>query len=363
MIRIPIPFIIVISCFACISCGSPSMSNSLQGNFYSPRYAHGFCIDTAKGSKIITIANPFQKNEQQQYTYIITQPLERVVCMSTTHIGFLDAIDKIDAVVGVSDAKYVYNQTLHNAYDSGRISSVGYDAAVTIEKIIKLHPDAVLAYGIYNEFEHTAQKLQELNIRVIYIGEYVETHPLGKAEWLIAFASMFGVEEHAKDIFSNIENEYLALTKLIPDDVHRTLCLLNAPWNDAWFMPCASSNMAQYLYDAGGTSAIALRNNCESFPESIENVYAMSQNAECWLNAGNATTLQALSMMHKLIAEIPVFASGRVYNHNKRCNQWDGNDFFESGAIAPHLILKDLIHILHPEILPQHKLYYYAKMK
>jgi iron complex transport system substrate-binding protein len=372
------PLLPALLCAACIAiiattaCRSTHTDQHLQGNYYTPRYARGFCIDTIDtidtngGSKVLTVVNPFQQS-QQQYTYTLgAEPMQRVVCMSTTHLGFLDFIGKADAIVGVSAAKYIYNPALYAAYSAGKIAEVGYDANIDIERIAALQPDAVLAYGIYNEFEQAAQKLQALGISVIYIGEYVEPHPLGKAEWAVAIAALLGCEDSAMQRFAAVEQQYLALKQMLPANAAAVHCLLNSTWNDSWFMPCQQSNMATYLRDAGGTSVVPLRSNCEAFPESIESVYALSQDAECWLNAGNAgnaSTLAALGGMHKLIAAMPVFASGRVYNHNKRTTQHGGSDFFESGAVSPHLVLKDLILILHPDLLPMDTLYYYQRVE
>ncbi|GHT67537.1 iron ABC transporter substrate-binding protein [Bacteroidia bacterium] len=352
-------------CVGFAACSNaPQRHEKLQGNYYTPQYAQGFCIDTANGTKTLTVVNPFQQANAQKYVYVLdSAPMQRVVCMSTTQLGFLDFIDKIDAVVGVSGAKYIFNPALQTAYEQGKIADVGYGTNINIETIVQLKPNAVLAYGVYNEFESTAKKLQELGIRVIYIGEYIEPHPLGKAEWAVAIAALFDCKDAAQQRFQSVANQYAALSALLTDSIPRVNVLLNAPWNDTWFMPCTGSNMGQYLHDAGGESVVPLRAGREAYPESIESVYALSQNAHCWLNAGNAADLAALQQMHKLIERLPVFAAGQVFNSNRRSTPQGGSDFFESGTVHPHLILKDLIHILHPAILPQHELYYYQQLE
>jgi iron complex transport system substrate-binding protein len=355
-------FTIIVIASLCAACGGHGAVDGISCNYYQPRHARGFCIDTINGAKVLRVVNPFQGNGRQQYNYTLTA-MRHVICMSTTHIGMLAHLGRTDAVIGVSAAKYIYNPALRAAYSAGMLSEVGYDSNLDIEKILRLQPAVVLAYGINNEFEQTARKLAEVGVATIYIGEYVEEHPLGKAEWAVAIGAIVGSEDTAMALFANVEREYAALAKLIPDDASRIPCLLNAPWNDAWFMPCQHSNMAQYLRDAGGASVMPLRAQCEAFPESIENVYAHSHAAQCWLNAGNAANIAALAQMHKLISAMPVLHSGRVYTHNKRCTQQGGSDFFESAAACPHLVLKDLIAILHPQALPQHELYYYQRLE
>ncbi|GHT11795.1 iron ABC transporter substrate-binding protein [Bacteroidia bacterium] len=343
---------------------APLPMQKLQGNYYTPLYAQGFCIDTLGGRKILTVCNPFQQGNGQKYTYLLDSlPIRRVVCMSTTHLGFLDFINKTDAVVGISGARYIFHPLLQTLCRQGKIADVGYEANLNVESLVSLQPNAVLAYGINGETKVLTQKLQELGIRLIYIGEYMEPHPLGKAEWAVAIAALFDAEQRAQQLFQVVVNQYVTLRDSVAKITTPSQVLLNAPWNDAWFMPGSESNMAQYLHDAGGLSAIALHAGRAAYPESIESVWAQSQQTEYWLNPGNACNLQELQQMHKLIAEFPVLAKGKVYNNNKRNSLQGGSDFFESGAVHPDWILADLIAILHPTILPEHCLYYYQKLQ
>jgi iron complex transport system substrate-binding protein len=57
------------------------------------------------------------------------------------------------------------------------------------------------------------------------------------------------------------------------------------------------------------------------------------------------------------------FQEGHVYNNNARVNQQAANDYWEMGIVEPHILLADLIKILHPELLPNHRLQYYRRLK
>jgi iron complex transport system substrate-binding protein len=346
------------------SCGRRTTDNKVQGNFYTPRYAGGFCLDTAGGTKTLTVLNPFQHSKDVAYRYALRSAApERVVCMSTTHVAFLRFIGREACIVGVSGAGYLYDSVMQAACRAGRVSDVGYENTLNMEKILALQPDVIFAYGVAGEFSATAAKLEELGLQVMYIGEYTESHPLGKAEWAVAFASLFGCEQAAIEKLAQTTAAYESLRALAAGASPKTPTLLNAPWSDSWFVPGAQGNAAQLLRDAGGESVIALRNQRDSYPISIEQAYASAQTADVWLNTGQAKSLSELRTMHKLVENIPAFRRGSVYNSVARMSPQGGSDFFESGTVNPHLILKDLIKILHPNLLPNDTLTYYAQLR
>jgi iron complex transport system substrate-binding protein len=120
-------YVILVTALA--SCtAAPKGGGKLHGNYFTPRYAEGFCLDTADGKKILTVVNPFQGANAHRYTYPLSADTsQRIVCMSTTQLGFLDFIGKSDAVVGVSGAKYIFNPAMQAAYQQGKITDVGYE--------------------------------------------------------------------------------------------------------------------------------------------------------------------------------------------------------------------------------------------
>ncbi|MDR1021989.1 MAG: ABC transporter substrate-binding protein [Prevotellaceae bacterium] len=351
--------------FCAWTCEHRIPDGKVQGNFYTPRYAGGFCIDTSGGAKTLTVINPFQSSKDLAYRYTLSDtPPKRVICMSTTHAAFLRFIGQAERIVGVSGAGNLYDSLMRAACSAGAISDVGYDNTLNMEKILALQPDVIFAYGIAGEFSATAAKLQELGLKVMYIGEYTESHPLGKAEWAVAFAALFGCDPQAIEKFAQVAAAYEALkADVAAADVPKTKTLLNAPWSDAWFVPGALGNAAQLLSDAGGESVITLRSQRDSYPISIEQAYSSAQAAEVWLNTGQARTLSELRAMHKLVENIPAFRRGNVYNSTARMTPQGGSDFFESGTVNPHLILKDVIKILHPDLLSGDTLTYYHLLR
>ena len=85
--------------------------------------------------------------------------------------------------------------------------------------------------------------------------------------------------------------------------------------------------------------------------------------ADFWINPGTWNSLANGTAEDQRFAEFFAFESGNVFNNNARVSAGGGVDYFESGATNPHLVLADLLSIFHPDLLPDHELYYYQKLE
>ena len=366
---------------------------------YTPRYAKGFSIerDKATGEKLLCITNPWQgANEVTLYTKIDTlAPAKRIVAMSSSHAAMLDAIGCADRIVGLSGCKFIYNTSLCKAIVEGKIGEVGYDSAFDFEKIRSLNPDIILIYGVAGETKSMTSKLDELNIPYIYIGDYLEADPLGKAEWVVALASLCGEEERGAEFFAEVEERYNSVRKECKSLTHKPRVMLNTPYRDTWFMPPHNSYMVRLIEDAGGeyvltengkrktengtyalsksrdsetqneeqkTKSAKLRAENTSHPISLEEALVLAMRADFWLNLGQIATIEELKASVPRFAAVEAVQRGRLYNNTKRTNENRGSDFWESGAIRPDLILEDLVKILHHEA-PTDSLHYYKRLQ
>jgi iron complex transport system substrate-binding protein len=97
-------------------------------------------------------------------------------------------------------------------------------------------------------------------------------------------------------------------------------------------------------------------------PYGLESVFVKAVNADYWLNIGTVEKASEISMLDKRLEKLKCFSDGHLYNNNNRVNKNGGNDFWESGAIAPHIILKDIASILHSELFPEYIPHYYRKL-
>lgn len=341
---------------------------------YTPGYASGFDIRGADGweSSIITVTNPWQGADSVTTSLfiarngetapggfdgqVLTGDAKRIVAMSSTHIAMLDAVDAVNAVVGVSGIDYISNPDIQAHRDD--IGDVGYEGNINYELLLSLDPDLVLLYGV-NGASSMESKLKELGIPFMYVGDYLEETPLGKAEWLVALAEVVGKRAEGEKFFSEIPVRYNALKEMVTDKaLHAPSVMVNTPFGDSWSMPSTESYVAFLVKDAGGDYIYKKNTGNASMPIDLEEAYRLTSEADVWLNVGMASSLDDLRVTCPKFSGTRCFTNGNVYNNNLRANAAGGNDYFESGIVHPDLILRDLIKIFHPELVREDFVYY-----
>lgn len=343
-------------------------------NVYSPEYASGFDIKGAEGkqSTIITITNPWQgadsvttqlfiarggETPPESYSgQILEGEANRIVAMSSTHIAMLDAIGSADKIVGVSGIDYISNPKILSRRDS--IGDIGPESHADYELLLSLQPDIVLLYGV-NGASGMEEKLRELGIPYMYVGDYLEQSPLGKAEWLVALSEITGQRDKGVKTFAEIPRRYNALKKRAAEAVGAApKVMLNTPYNDTWFMPSTDNYSVRLIIDAGGDYIYNKNTGNASAPIDTEEAYLLASQADVWINPGMARSLADVRSMAPKIADTPAFRSGNVFNNNLRSTAAGGNDYYESGIVRPDLVLRDLIKIFHPELITEDFVYY-----
>ena len=98
-----------------------------------------------------------------------------------------------------------------------------------------------------------------------------------------------------------------------------------------------------------------------SIPSSIEEAMVYFHNADLWVNV-QAKSLEELEQNNDKYKLFKAFKEGNVYSNNKRSHAEGGNDYWESGVARPDLLLKDLIKVAHPSLLPEYELTYMRKL-
>ncbi len=342
--------------------------------------AKGLTIEKKENYSVVTIKNPWQGAEGISFvhylvkrgttvpweidqTKVIYVPVESIVCMSTTHVGMIAALGKGNLIKGLSGVSFVYDPEISAMTKKGMVSEVGYETSMNQELIIKLSPDIVMMYGIGSESAGHVNKIREMGIKIMFNGDYLETEPLAKAEWIKLFGSLFCKEELADSIFQAEMLEYSRIKNIVRNSKKPApSVLLGLPFKETWYVSPGNSFVSKLIEDAGGNYIWKNTVSAMSMPYGLENVYIAAMNADYWLNIGTVTGSSEIGRVDKRLTDLKSFKNGNLYNNNKRINSSGGNDYWESGAVKPHLILMDMASILHPELFPDHKLYYYQKI-
>ena len=354
-----------------------SKINDFNLLLYAPEYASGFDIKGAGGkeSVLITVRNPWQgadsvttwlfivRNGEEVPEGFAGQVLKgdakRIVAMSSTHIAMLDAIGEVRCITGVSGIDYISNAYVNEHRCCGEVLDVGYDTNLNFERLAAMQPDLMLLYGVTGENTVVTGKLRELGIPYIYVGDYMEESPLGKAEWLVALSEVVGKRAKGEKVFADIPIRYNALKQKVSGAVlDAPSVMLNTPYGDSWFMPSTENYAVRLITDAGGDYIYKKNTGNSSTPIDLEEAYLLASEADMWLNVGMANTLDELKAACPKFADTRCVRNGYVYNNNARTNAAGGNDYYESAVVNPDLLLRDLVKIFHPELVEEDFVYY-----
>ncbi len=342
--------------------------------------ARRLSIEHKKGWVEVKIFNPWQGAANVSQTYflvkrgsklphgldsseIIFVPLKKIICMSTTYIAMISELGEENSIIGVSGADFVYSPDFAKNFANGSVADVGYEANLNKELILKLSPDLVMIYGIGSESTGYVGKIKELGIKVIMNADYLETDPLGRAEWLKLFGALYCKENLADSIYDSEVDKYSKLKTYIHEIVKdKPKVLLGLPFKDTWYVSPGNSYISRLIADAGGDYLWSDITSDISMPYGIENVFLRGLKADFWLNIGTVGSRKEISALDQRLANLPCYINDNLYNNNNRVSVKGGNDFWESGILYPHLLLKDIATILHPELFTDHGLVYYRKI-
>lgn len=360
--------------FACGTKPKPAGKISGGHEIYRPKYARGFSLYRSGDTTVLKVIDPWQFASGVEFDYLLTPkaspdalneikiPVTKAVCMSTTHVAYISALGRTASISGISGLRHVSDSTVVAMGKADRIVDVGYDSNLSYELIFSLMPDVVFAYGVRGEFSTVEKKLNELGIKVVYFGEYMEETPLGKAEWIVAMSAFFDLQQHAAEIFEQTETNYNDTKKTVGNVEYKPKVMFNVPYKDTWYMPGTKSYMVKFVSDAGAEYIYPDNEGRNSYPMSMEKAYSIAHGADFWLIGNSSKSLAELKNTDPRMAEIPAFRDKKIYNSNLRANEY-GDDFWESGIVKPDIILKDLIKIFHPEFIPDYNLYYYRHLE
>ncbi len=344
------------------------------------RYATRFSFTDVGDCQLLRVFNPWQNSEGMTFTYLlggrndlvpdslrefpfIKVPVRRVVTMSTTHVAMISHLGMEGSIQGASGTAYIYNSEIRERDDAGLLREVGYNQGLNYEAIVALDPDVVFFYGVEGNVTTAAEKLKEMGIQVVYCAEYLENHPLGKAEWIRFFSRFYDLGEEADLLFDAVDSSYNSLLNATSELEKKPSVMIGLPWKDTWYVSGGRSFASRLIGDAGGDYLWKDDASSEAIPLDLESVYSRAVNADVWINPGVAGSLEELVRFDSRFAMLTVMEKGHVFNNNARMSPGGGNDYWESGTVRPDLILADLISIFHPGLLTDHTMFYYKKLK
>ncbi len=341
-------------------------------------HAKGFSINVYDGYKVITLKEPWPDTdiefkyalieeqgslpEDVTFDAVVEVPIKNIVVTSTTHIPSLEMLGETNSLVGFPNLSYVSSEETRTQIDKDKIQELGKNESINTEVLIDLNPDLVVTFAVEGN-NKTVSTIQKTGIPVFYNSDWTEKSPLGKAEWIKFFGVLFNKEQKADSIFREIETEYLSAKKKAAAVSVSPTVLSGAMYKDVWYLPNGESWAAQFIKDANGTFLWEDTKGTGSLSLNLEAVLEKGKNADFWIGPGQFSSKQQLKDAHSVYTEFLAYQNNNIYTNTTLVGETGGVVYYELAPNRPDIVLKDIIKILHPEVLPEHELYFFSKLK
>ncbi|WP_431166526.1 ABC transporter substrate-binding protein [Tenacibaculum halocynthiae] len=365
-------FLLIIS-FLFIQCKTSNQKETIKGPVEKKllKYAKGFEIVTKDGSKKLIIKKVFQKSNKQ-FSYILSNsknnkneikvPVKKLVVTSTTHIPMLELLGSESALVGFPNTQYISSKKTRKRITEGKVIELGSEQSMNTEKLMDLNPELVVGFSLHPN-NKLYENIKKAGIPVVFNGDWLEETPLGRAEWIKFFGALLNKEKEADSIFNKIEAEYLKAKNIAKENNKNITVISGSMFKDVWNVPAGKSFFSSYFKDANLNYLWKDTNGTGSLQLSFEEVLDKGKKANFWFNCGLYETKTQLTTANIHYKEFDAFINNNLYSiaHNK--GETGGLIYFELSPVRPDLVLKDLIKITQPNLLPNYQLSFYNRVK
>lgn len=298
------------------------------------------------------IVQSYKVGKESQGAYnAFTDDLNRIVAMSTTHVGMLRKLAIEDRISAVSSYKY-----LCHPLNQSSVAEVGDMGMADAESFLATRPDVILHSG-FNLNAPILNKLEQANLKTFLIYEWKETHPLGRAEWIKVYGVLFQKQKEAKAIYDEIKSKYYSITDKLKLESKGASVFAGTYFGDVFNVPAGNSYMAQLFKDANIDYVYSRTNGTGSLSLSLEELITKNATTEYWLNPSVATKGELLEQSQKF-EMLSAVKTGKIYSYFKNTNC-----FWENSAIEPHKVLEDFGKIFHPFLFEELELNFYSLVK
>ena len=364
---------------AFLSCGGGNRPDSqTEGDSLAYKYSTLLTIVEHDGYTVADISNPWKPGKRLHRYYLVPRtsdishlpsdisdgtiievPIQRAAVFTTVHCALLTELGMGSHIVGVADSKYIKVPYIQQQIQAGRIVDCGNGLNPVVEKIMDVKPEVIMLSPFENSGGYG--KTEEIGIPLIECAEYMETSPLGRAEWMRFYGLLFGVGEKADKLFHAVDSSYTALKQQAEKAGEGRSVIVDKVVGSVWYMPGGRSTIGQMLMDAGARYPWASDNQSGSLALPFETVLERGGESDVWMlrySSDHDWNYYELLSGHHGYSQLKAFRNREVYG----CNV-EQSHFYEDTPFHPDRLLSDFIQILHPDIIGLPPLRYYKKLK
>ena len=358
------------------ACGgkSSTVSGSAQGDSIPLHYSSNLSLIDYEDYIVAQLRNPWDTTKIL-HTYVLVDkkqplpqelpqgtlvrtPLSKAVIYSSVHCSLLKDLGALNSIGGVCDLKYIKLPEIEEGCRNGTITDVGDGMNPNIERIIDLHPDAILLSPFENSGGYG--RVEKLNVPIIECADYMETSSLGRAEWMRFYGLLFGKKTEADAMFASVERSYKDLQELVKPISFAPSVMCDLKTSSTWYTPGGNSTIARLYADAGANYIFREDTHSGSLPYPFEVIFEKGQQTDFWLIRYNQPIDKTYKELEK---EFAPYAGFRAFKERNiyGCNT-NRVPFYEETPFHPDWLLKDLIKKFHPSLLEGYELRYYKKL-
>lgn len=329
------------------------------------RHARLLHIYRSGAAHVVVIDNPWKQGEVlHRYVLLpknaqagnlpqgdlIRTPLRRLTVFSSVHASLLSDMGALQSMIGVCDLEYIHSKAVIDAVRSGRIKNMGNALNPNVELMLNGHTDGLWV----SPFEQSGYgTLERTGLPLIECADYMELSPLGRAEWIRFYGLLIGREKQADSLFRQVETNYNRLKNMAEKARRRPSVMIDLMNGAAWYVPGGNSTIGRIFQDAGADYLFRDYRQSGSVRLNFESVLKRAEHAAFWFIKYGRTqdhTYGSLKQENDKYTRFLPFRQKHIYG----CNTFVV-PFYEQEPFHPDLYLADIIHILHPELLPHHQ--------
>lgn len=344
----------------------------------SLKYATGFTLEKNSNFTLLTVKNSFPE-DHNEYNYILYKkgvvipdslnnytaievPIKTIAVTSTTHIPSLEMLNEVESLVAFAGLNYISSKKTRSRIDAGKVKELGNNNGLNTEILFELQPDVLVGFTVDSDYK-TKDNLVANGQKVIMNADWTETSPLGKAEWIKFFGALYDKNELADSLFNKIETDYLETKERAKTALRKPTVMAGAIYQDQWFLPNGNSWAAQLIADANGEYLWAKTSGTGSLSLSFESVLVTAQNANYWIGPAQYTSLAQMKADSENYTLFEAYKKQNVFSFSTKKGATGGVIYYELAPNRPDLVLKDIVKMLHPTLLPHHSFEFFERLE
>lgn len=335
---------------------------SPEGDSLALYYSQLLSIVDYDGYSVASISDPWNKGRKlHEYVLvprdaevpnhlpeatIVRTPVSKALIYTAVHSALAIELGAGEQIGGVCDFQYIHSPYIIDGVREGSIKDCGDAMSPDLERIIDLEPDALLLSPFENSGGYG--RVEELGVPLVECADYMETSPLGRAEWMKFYGRLFGVGAEADRLFTEVERNYMFMKTKAADAEEQPSVIADMKLGSVWYVPGGQSTQGKLWADAHAAYPYAEDTHSGSLALSFEAVFDKAGESDIWViryNQSSPLTYRQLATDYHGNAEMKAYKQRNVYGCNTAYTP-----FYEETPFHPDRLLSDFIQICHPEI-------------